>query len=61
MRLRDHLAGQALAGLLANPSITNANTIGDAQWARTIGKLAYAVAGRMIENRGVKVDPDPKG
>jgi hypothetical protein len=45
MSLRDYFAGQALAGIMADPSVDDADKHGIAKWS-------YRMADAMLEVRG---------
>ena len=54
MRLRDHFAGQALAGLLAAPH----TKIEDNDGIRSIAELSYDIADAMLNARSKNVEEE---
>ena len=57
MSLRDYFAGQALAGLCANPDLGSSVIFSEDRPDETIAEMAYTVADALIAQRGGEDDP----
>ena|SRR5579885_1300492 len=61
IELRDWLAGQALAGILANPNAPKVESLPFEQHADSLAEQAYAYADAMLRRRGKPAEPPRPG